>query len=131
MGPGGGVGSGGTGGSGPPMALWMIVSFTPPINKSPVRSAPRLVPISSVTDPSPLPVAAESIEIHEAWLAAVQAQPAGAPTATTSRPPLAPATRCVGLTVTIHAARCVNSMRCSLTRIVPLRSTGSGLPAML
>jgi hypothetical protein len=74
----------------------------------PVR-VPAVVLLDTVnaTDPLPVPLAPEVMEIQSALLDAVHAQPEGAVTATVPLPPVEPKLCDAGEIVSVHVPACV------------------------
>jgi hypothetical protein len=83
------AGGGGGGGGGGEPAACDTVSVWPAIVSVPLRASAVFAATVNVTVPFPLPDAPPVIEIHDAFDAAVHAQPLPAVTATDPLPPLA------------------------------------------
>ena len=125
-----GTGGTGTGGGGAGTAAWAMVTAWPAIITVPLRSVAALAATRSVTDAEAVPVAAPSIVIHDAWLAAVHAHPVSVSTATAIDAPDAGADAAVGETRKRHGAASWTMATCaSLTSMVPRRCTGSAFGA--
>jgi hypothetical protein len=85
------------------------------------RPGPVVAAALYCTSPLPVPLAPDAIVSHGALLAAVQAQPAGAVTATRPVPPAAGCDADSGEIENTQPGDCVNVMRCPATVVVPVR----------
>jgi hypothetical protein len=97
----------------------------PAIVSVPVRASPLFAAIVNATVPLPLPDAPLVIEIHEAFDAAVHAQPLPAVTATEPLPPLASTDWLLGAIAKLHGggtAACVTVSVSPAIVSVPLRA---------
>jgi hypothetical protein len=119
------AGGGGGGGGGGAAAACDTVNVWPAIVSVPLRAAPLFVATAKLTVPFPLPDAAPLIEIHEAFDAAVHAQPLPAVTATEPLPPLASTDWLLGAIAKLHGggtAACVTVSVSPAIVSVPLRA---------
>lgn len=103
---------------------------SPATTTVPLRAPPPFASIVSVSDPLPVPLAADVTWIHGAWLAAVHAQFPVASIVMLTAPPPAPTPGARGATVNRHsAASCVIVAFESFTSMVACRWAGSRFAA--
>jgi hypothetical protein len=109
---------------------WFTVKVRPATATVPERGAPVFGCTAYETEPFPLPVAPDAIEIHAWLLAAVHVHPSWAVTANWSLPAAALASRLAGrISYRQGEACCDTRTRSSLTAMSPSRATDRGLDA--
>src|SRR5204862_6165737 len=103
-------------------AACATVTACPATVSVPFRAAPGFAATVKVTEPAPVPLSPELMVIHEALLAAAQAQVLPVVTVTTC--PVAPVAgmeeTAVGFTVTVHSAAWFTVTTCPATVSAPL-----------